>query len=322
MFDPRGRVCEETGWRVITSEPLTEKNLPNADALIGHLDQQRAILVECKTGLSSSGVALEQLFDAAEAVRDHRQYLAEKTGLTVEHIDCVLCVPSELDWRAADTIEEYERSGDDRERVFIWRLNRFSGERLQLYENIDTREGSETSHDHNLAQILSGDGVKVSGESEVTPAFFASSHLANIIEVAFSEVLWNREREGDPVTKFTQEELTEVLTSQSNLLHYSADSIGRRLRDEIIPRLLDHELIEKYGDGDEETSENDPDWQEVDAFQYGVEGRTIETILANLTEEYVECEIEATAEREARRRTVEQFRDESGRSLDEFDSGG
>lgn len=316
-FDPRGRVCNETGWRILTSEPLVEQNLTNGDALIGNPDQNWGILVECKTGLSKPGRALEQLFEAAAQVRDNQDYLEEKTGLRIEDVDCVLCVPSQHDRRIARTIEEYEQNGDAEEPVYIWRLNRFSGETLQLYENIDTREPSETSHNHDLTRLLSGDGIKVAGESEVTPAFFPSSHLANIVEVAFSEVLWNRERADEPVTNFTKSELTDVLTSENNLLHYAAEPIGKRIRDEILPRLLGYGLIEPY-EADDEDFDDELGWEEVEVFEYGVNGRTMETILANLTDEYFEAEVDALAEEKAREQTVEQFRREVG-SFDNVD---
>jgi hypothetical protein len=40
----------------------------------------------------------------------------------------------------------------------------------------------------------------------------------------------------------------------------------------------------------------------------------METILANLTEEYFEAEVDALAEEKARKQTIEQFREESVRS--------
>lgn len=310
VFDPRGEVCQETGWRIFATEPLEEKDLRNPDALIGNPDRNWAILVECKTGLSSPGKALEQLYDAADAVRNNRDYLAGKTGLQIENIDCVLCVPSQYDRQAAKTISQYERDNQATEIVYVWRLNRFSGETLQLYENIDARDRNETSHDHQVTEFLSGEGVRVSGGSEITPEYFPSSHLANIIEVAFAEILWNRELADDPVTTFTRDELLDFLTSQNNLLHYSADTIGGRIRDEILGRLLDHGLIDSHGDSQE--------MDDIEVFEYGVDGRTMETIKANLTEGYVEAEINQKAETEARKRTVQKFRNEAGRSLDEF----
>jgi hypothetical protein len=310
VFDPRGEVCQETGWRIFATEPLAEKDLRNPDALIGNPDRNWAILVECKTGLSSPGKALEQLYDAADAVRNNRDYLTGKTGLQIENIDCVLCVPSQYDRQAAKTISQYERDNQATEIVYVWRLNRFSGETLQLYENIETRDRNETSHDHQVTEFLSGEGVRVSGGSEITPEYFPSSHLANIIEVAFAEILWNRELADDPVTTFTRDELLDFLTSQNNLLHYSADTIGGRIRDEILDRLLDHGLIESHGDSQE--------MDDIEVFEYGVDGRTMETIKANLTEGYVEAEINQKAETEARKRTVQKFRNEAGRSLDEF----
>jgi len=312
-FDPRGELCQETGWRILATEPLQERNLPNPDALIGNLDRNWAIPVECKTGLSRPGRALEQLYGAAEAVRNNRQYLAEQVGLQIDEIDCVLCVPSQYDQRAAETVAQYERNKDAEEEVYIWRLNRFSGETLQLYENIDTREGPESSHDHQLTEFLTGDGIQVSGGSEVTPEFFPSSHLANIIEVAFADILWNREQEDEPVTTFRRQELLEFFTSQDNLLHYSAETIGERICDEVLERLLEHRLITPYGENEGDVSAAD-----VEVFEYTVDGRTTETIKRNLTEGYVQAEIDSQAEAEARKRTVEAFRNETGQSLDEF----
>lgn len=311
VFDPRGEICRETGWRILVTEPLHEVGRRNPDALIGNLERNWAILVECKTGLSGPGQAIEQLYEAAEAVRDKREYLAEKTDLRIEKIDCVLCIPSQFDKQVAETVAQYEREDNAEEEVYIWRLNRFKGETLQLYEEIDTREGAEASHNHRLTEILGGEGIQVSGSSEITPEFFPSSHLANIIEAAFLEILWNRELADEPVTTFTRDELLTFLTSEDNLLHYSADVIGKRICDEIINRLHEHGLIEPY--------EEDQVTDDTQVFEYGVDGRTMETIKANLTEGYVNAEIDVRAETEARKRTVEKFRNETGRPLGEFD---
>jgi len=56
----------------------------------------------------------------------------------------------------------------------------------------------------------------------------------------------------------------------------------------------------------------------VAVFECGVTGRTTETILANLTEEYFEAEVDALAEEKVRKQTIEQFREEVG-SFDNVD---
>jgi len=56
----------------------------------------------------------------------------------------------------------------------------------------------------------------------------------------------------------------------------------------------------------------------VEVFEYGAHGRTTETILADLTEEYFEANVDALAEEKARKQTVEQFREEVG-SFDNVD---
>jgi hypothetical protein len=61
----------------------------------------------------------------------------------------------------------------------------------------------------------------------------------------------------------------------------------------------------------------DEGWRDVGVFEYGVEGRTTETVLANLMEDYFDSEVEEMAEQMARERTVGRFQDESG-SFDEF----
>lgn len=112
--------------------------------------------------------------------------------------------------------------------------------------------------------------------------------------------------------------MTGVLTSTNNLLHYSADSIGKRIRDEVIPRLLDYELIKPY-ERDDSGSDDGVDWEDIEVYEYGVNGRTMETILSNLTEGYFEAEVNALAEQKAREQTIEMFRDEVG-SLDRYDT--
>ena len=52
----------------------------------------------------------------------------------------------------------------------------------------------------------------------------------------------------------------------------------------------------------------------MEVFEYGAHGRTTETILANLTEEYFEANVDALTEEKVRKQMIEQFREESVRS--------
>jgi hypothetical protein len=123
---------------------LSELNVPNSDLIVGNEDRSLALIVECKSGLSRPGRALTQLYDAADAVREYKDELEASIGMEFDAFECAICVSSTDDIRIAREIENHERDGSARERVFIWRLHYLEeGEQLDLLTRIDTRSAGK-----------------------------------------------------------------------------------------------------------------------------------------------------------------------------------
>ena len=311
VFLPNSRVHRETGWQFLGAEPLCELNVRNADAIIGNPDRNIAVLIECKASVSRPGKALEQLYDAADAVREYEGELSENIGMEIEELECVICVPSTHDIRVARELESYEQDGSARERVFIWRLHYHqNGEQLDIFDRIDTRDPGEETHNNQLAQVLRG-GIDITLNEQATPSFYPSSHLFRIMEEVFSNILTKRTVEDGPIRHFGGAEVLEIMTDQRHLPHYDADQIGARIFDELMDRLLEFDLITGIGAEDTELG------GEGDFYRYKVTGRSRSTLISNLSDAYKDAAVEWEIELEAMRRTIDQFDDDQGR-LSEF----
>jgi len=310
-FLPGGPIERKTGWEFRGAEPLSELNEPNADAVFCNDDRNIALIVECKTSLSSPGKALTQIYDAADAVREHQQELSENIGMQIDEIETAICVPSYLDEQIAQRIEHEEKNGEAEERVYVWRLHYLQeGEQLDLFTSFVNRTRSEATHDSELSQILSS-GAEISKERQVTPSFYPSSHTFQIMESAFAEVLKQRMKEDGPLRDFTAEEIRAVLTSQRYLPHYAAEDIGDRIYDGLMDRLQSANLVKEIDAADTDLTEG------TEFYRYRVRGRTVETILSNLEEKYREHALDRKLELEAMKAALSEF-DEKQRSLDDF----
>jgi hypothetical protein len=312
-FLPGGEIAEETGWTFLGAEPLSELNVRNADAIFGNEDRNVATIVEVKGGISKPGAALEQLYDAAEALRENQDRVEEKIGMEIDAFECVICVPSYHDDQIIDQIESHQHEGDDRETVYVWRLHYLSteeGERLDLVTRIDGREPSERTHDSQLSELL-GEGVEITKERQFTPAFYPSSHLYVVMEEVFSLVLQKRVTDEGPIREFSRQDLLEELTAQRRLPHYDANTVGERLCEELLDRLLDYGLVSEL-----DPTESDLDDAE-ECYRYRVNGRTMETILSNLKDEFEEAATDRKIECEAVRRTLAEY-DERQQRLGDF----
>jgi len=223
VFLPGGTVHSETGWKFRGAEPLSELNVPSSDLIIGNEDRNLASIIQCKSGLSRPGQALTQLYDAADAVREHKDELEENIGMEFDALECAICVSSTDDIQIAREIEDHKRDGDARERIFIWRLHYLEeGEQLDLFTRIETRSPGDETHDNELAQVLPG-GVDITKDEQASPSFFPSSHLYRVMEEVFSTILTRREANGGPLRHFSGEEVLDILTDQRHLPHYDAD---------------------------------------------------------------------------------------------------
>lgn len=310
-FLPNGPIQQQTGWIFRGAEPLSEYNEPNADAIFCNPDRNLALIVECKTSLSSPGNALTQIYDAADAVREYRDELSENIGMEIEQLETAICVPSYLDEQLARRIEHEEQNGNAREQVYVWRCHYLrEGERIDLFTSFNNRTRSEATHNSELSQILNP-GVEITKERQATPSFFPSSHTFHIMEAALSHLLKKRIRNDGPLREFADTELHHILTSQRHLPHYNATEIGTRIFDGLMDRLESDNLITTI-DQEETKLVNGETF-----YRYRVRGRSVETVLKNLQDKYKTRAIDRKIEVKAMKRTIEEF-DEDQSSLDKF----
>jgi len=310
-FLPNGSIQQQTGWTFRGAEPLSEYNEPNADAIFCNPDRNIALIVECKTSLSSPGNALTQIYDAADAIREYRTELSENIGMEIERLETAICVPSYLDEQLAQRIEHEEQNDDALEQVYVWRWHYLKkGERIDLFTSFDNRTASEATHDSELTQLLNS-GVEISKERQATPSFFPSSHSYHIMEGAFSQLLKKRIQNEEPLREFSDTELHNILTSQRHLPHYNANEIGSRIYDGLIDRLKSDNLITTIDQEETELTEGEK------FYRYRVRGRSVETVLENLKKKYRSKAVDQKIEIKAMKKVVEAF-DEDQSSLDDF----
>lgn len=316
-FGPTSTIFDETGWKLLGTEPLYEvdPSLRNSDAIVGHDDRDTIVTIECKSGLSSPRNALEQIRDAADVVLEHADHLERKTGISFDSIERVLSVPGQKAWRAVEAIEAEESQENPDEPIYLWKLNRFQDETLQLHQQFDTRSESESTHESRLAEMLSGDGIPIADCPLLTPSFFPDSHPFTVMEQTFSEVLWNRTDEGNrSIRKFTRTEVHDFINDQKNVPHYDTEIVADMLTENLLAKLLDFGLL------DETDPSNEGMGSSVELYAYDedrVSGQSMDTILAALKKEYQDELIERKAEQEAIEQTVQEFLDNQS-SLNDF----
>jgi len=309
-------VFQDTEWKLLGVEPLYERDptIRNPDVLIGHVDHDFVVMVECKTGLSKSQKTLTQIREQAEVVLNHADYLRGKTGCEFSALERVLCVPGKMTESAVRAIEKEERQNGPEEPILLWKVYRFGEETLQLHTNFSTRSGSKSTHNSELtAKLDQDDGLPVAEAPKLTPEFFPESNPYIIMETVFSEILLIREEMESSVRKFTRDEVYDYINDQRTVPHYDIDIVAETICDDLLEKLRKFELIERV---EPESGMGD----DVETYGYvdpPVSGQSAGSILSNLRGGYSEEWIERKAEREAKHQTVEEFFDEN-RQLDDF----
>ena len=227
----------------------------------------------------------------------------------------MLCVPGQKAWRAAEAIDQEEEEEDPDEPIYLWKLNRFQDETLQLHQQFDIRSSSVSKHDSRLAEMLSGDGIPIADCPLLTPSFFPDSHPFSVMEHTFSEILWTRTGEQNgSIRKFTRTEIHDFIDDQQSVPHYDTEIVADMLTEELLSKLLDFGLIEEFDSSEEGMGSS------VELYGYDedrVPGQSMDTILNTLKEEYRNERIERKAEQEAIEQTVQEFLEDQ-KSIDEF----
>lgn len=318
-FGPNSTIYDESGWRVLSAEPLWEvdSSLRIPDAIIGHDDRDMIIAVECKTGLSNPQNTLQQIREGAEELLNHRKYLADKTTVEFESVERVLCVKGALSDRAKDAIDtEIEEQDDDEDYppIYLWKLHMFEEENLQLHTHFDNRTVTESTHNNRVSEFLGSSGIDVASCPLLDGSFYPESEMYNVIEKLMFDVLHKRDVSEDLDTRqFTRGEVKAEINTPRNVPHYDIEPVAENLTSKLITDFLKYNLIKQIN----------PDKQgygsqtELFEIRSKVYGKRPETIRDNLQNEYKKEWIQSKAEWKARRKAVENFED-SQRGLGDY----
>lgn len=312
-FGPNSTIYDDTGWRVLCAEPLWEidPELRNPDTIIGNPDRGTLVSVEVKTGLSSPQSALQQIRHASDELLERRDYIEEKTTVSFDSIDRVLCVPGRITDRAKDAIDQEIReqrnaggeANEDPEPIFLWKYHRFQDEALQLHTNFKNRDPGDSVHSNEITEYLGGDGIEVASCPLLSGSFYPESEVYNIIGKVMFDILQDREENELSTRRFTRAEIYHEIASPRNVPHYDTAAVGKELTDRIISDFLDYNLISKIAPGENEYDSG----TELFEIRSKVGGTKPDTVRKNIRRLYRDGWIEHKTEAEARKRAISDF---------------
>ena len=304
-FNQRSRLTDETGWYILGVEPLYEvdPDMRNPDALLGHPEREMVVTVECKTGISRPQNALQQIRDAAENVLEYNEYLEEKTGHDVEQVEQVLMVPGSLVELAQRAIDQDERENSEDDSVFLWTYHTFNEERLRLHRNFDERSETESAHDSQLSQHLTGEGVEVINDPMASGDFYPESNRLKILRNVFFEIPQKRAVSDSSIRKFTRGEVVNVISDPRTMTHYATEEVAEHICDDLLSRMVNYNLI---GEADP-TEHGYAEDVELYSYRGSIDGMNTDTIQSNLSEKYKRRWIAQKARKDAIKQTVDEF---------------
>lgn len=299
-FGPESELADTTGYQFLFAEPLVELGVKNFDVLIYHAEENRTILVECKSGLRDPGTTIEEMREARNDLHDNRDHLEEALGGDLGFVEYVLCVPSTQTNRAIQHIEQRDDDAfldDDRnDPMLLWEVNKFDRQTLQLVTRITTREDPENQHgDHELTDNLTT-GVEVD-DAEVTYRGYPSSHILRLSEEGLVKVMMDRRAADEPILEFQKDELETFFSDPTHIPHYDAEDLATDLADNVVTRGTDLGLLRRDDEDDG-----------LIHIDLGVE--KIRSVKDAYHEEFLDRSAEENARAEAERQALEEFRDE------------
>jgi hypothetical protein len=275
-FNRRSRLTDETGWYIVGVEPLYEvdPDMRNPDALLGHPEREMVVTVECKTGISRPQNVLQQIRDAAANVLEYNEYLEEKTGHEVEHVERVLMAPGSLVELAQRAIDQDERENSEDNPVFLWTYHTFNEERLRLHRSFDERSETESVHNSQLSQHLTEEGVEVINDPMASGDFYPESNRLKILRNVFFEIPQKRAASVSSIRKFTREEVVSVISDPRTMTHYATEEVAEHICEDLLSRMANYSLI-----GEADPTEHGYG-EDVDLYSYrgSVDGMNPDTI--------------------------------------------
>ena len=299
-FGPEGPLSGEVGYRSLSTEPLVELGVPNFDLLIYDSTRKAAIFVEVKSSIAKPGAAINQVYEAIDALKKQLGYLEEQIGDEISEMEFVICTPSEEESKLTRELVRQEKEGEIDSTAVpllkVWRVDRFKDQTLSLVPAIASREqGIDSQHrDRKLTRLLA-DGVRVE-EAEVNVAAYPSSHPLRHARRAIAQNVANRIASDQPIKEFSEDHVRQVFEAPQYLLHYDQAQIALSLTQQFLVKAVELGLIKPI--------DGRPRW-----FELNVAGRTLRTILRNFEEGYFSELANRKAVQKALQTAQEEFRE-------------
>lgn len=291
-FGPASRIYRETGFGIVTSEPLKEESVKCVDFLVYNSAQKIALFVECKASVSSPSRAVRDVYDSAAVVKERLPQLEQKIGDKIGIAEFVLCVPAEHSQDIARYLEQSEAQDPlaEGDAVRLWQVNRFVDQTLQLYTRLNWRTPPGAQHhDAHLTRVLA-QGVPVDG-AELYSKVYPSSHPVKVGKEIILRFAARNLAASTRLQSFGTPDLDTFVRDPSTLLHYSREEICRTLTDRFLREGTNLGLIAQTA-GD------------AQHFDLQVEGRTVKTLLRNYERAYREKAVRRIVESRAKSRVV------------------
>jgi hypothetical protein len=296
----RGNACyEKLNYCFISTDPLIELDIKNFDVLILNHISKYAIFVECKTSIRKGEV--NKKYEAIKNVIDKKNYLEEKIGNKIEHMEFVFCVPPS---KIKDLIVQLEnveinkKIDCEKDHIFlIWQVDGFQKKQiLQLFESkkIKTRKNDSYYHhkDKEITKMLRK-GILV--DNEFVGDIHPSSHPCKQGRALIAKIICENERvistkeldseEAAKIKKsFSKDVVYDYFQDDKTLTHYDRKTIGQILADRFIREGQKYEIIEPL---------------ENNKYNLNVSGEGLHTILNNYEKKYKEEFLKEYAEKES-----------------------
>lgn len=293
-FGPASRIYRETGFGLVTSEPLKEESVKCVDFLVYNSLRKIALFVECKASVSSPSRAVRDVYESAGVIKERLGRIEEKIGDKITIPEYVLCVPAEHSQDIVRYLEQAEAQDPppEGEAVRLWQVNRFVDQTLQLYTRLNWRAPPGAQHhDAHLTKVLA-EGIPVDG-AELYSKVYPSSHPVKVAKEIILRFASRNLAASTRLQSFGTQDLDAFVGDPSSLLHYSREEICRALTDRFLREGIDLGLVVQTGAGGQH-------------FDLQVEGRTTKTLLRNYERAYREAAVRRIVESRAKSKVVDE----------------
>lgn len=301
--DNGGIIAQETDWVLRAIEPLRELDVTSADALIANPSTGGIGVIVCMPRPDPVNGALERLYSATSDIRDNIHALSDHINIQVERgrIYPILVVPKKADRRAANEVEDHEESGNDKEHVYIWRVDVTSSEKIQSITSIATRDPEECILPGKIGQMLSNE-VDVTEEIHPMPDFYPSSHRRTQTVKCAKHFVIKRVNDGHPKTHFAKTELRNYFANQRNIAYNEAGQLGPDLANQLLDWWMQINMVEKL-------SPSRTEMNSEDVFRFNVDSQHAGNILNAVERKYRDLSIKDEISLSAKRMVLEDFSD-------------